>query len=175
LLLLRSLGQEFVPTLDEKDLAIQALRIPSTALTQSLQMQFQVEKTLSAFPEVAFVFSKTGTAEMAADPMPPNASDTFVMLKSPDQWPDPTAPKSALVKRMEEALEKLPGNAYEFTQPVQLRFNELIGIHDQKLELGAHREVLLENPALKHAEAFVRIGRQIQIHAGLVELAGQVN
>ena len=82
-------------------------------------MQFQVEKTLSAFPEVAFVFSKTGTAEMASDPMPPNASDTFVMLKSRDQWPDPTAPKSALVQRMEEALEKVPGNAYEFTQPVQ--------------------------------------------------------
>jgi cobalt-zinc-cadmium resistance protein CzcA len=126
LLLFQSLGQEFVPTLDEQDLAIQALRIPSTALTQSLQMQFQVEKTLSAFPEVAFVFSKTGTAEMASDPMPPNASDTFVILKSRDQWPDPTEPKSALVQRMEEALEKLPGNAYEFTQPVQLRFNELI-------------------------------------------------
>jgi cobalt-zinc-cadmium resistance protein CzcA len=126
LLLFRSLGQEFVPTLDEQDLAIQALRIPSTALTQSLQMQFQVEKTFSAFPEVAFVFSKTGTAEMASDPMPPNASDTFVILKSRDQWLDPTEPKSALGQRMEEALEKLPGNAYEFTQPVQLRFNELI-------------------------------------------------
>jgi len=125
-LLFQSLGQEFVPTLDEQDLAIQALRIPSTALTQSLQMQFQVEKILSAFPEVAFVFSKTGTAEMASDPMPPNASDTFVMLKSRDQWPDPTESKSALVQRMEEVLEQLPGNAYEFTQPVQLRFNELI-------------------------------------------------
>ena len=126
LLLFQSLGQEFVPTLDEQDLAIQALRIPSTALSQSLHMQFQVEKTLSAFPEVAFVFSKTGTAEMASDPMPPNASDTFVILKPHDQWPDPSEPKSALVQRMEEALEALPGNAYEFTQPVQLRFNELI-------------------------------------------------
>jgi len=110
LLLFGRLGQEFVPTLDEQDLAIQALRIPSTALTQSTQMQFQVEKTLSAFPEVAFVFSKTGTAEMASDPMPPNASDTFVILKSRHQWPNPTEPKPALVQRMEEALAALPGN-----------------------------------------------------------------
>jgi cobalt-zinc-cadmium resistance protein CzcA len=126
LLLFGRLGQEFVPTLDEQDLAIQALRIPSTALTQSTQMQFQVEKTLSAFPEVALVFSKTGTAEMASDPMPPNASDTFVILKARDQWPNPTEPKPALVQRMEVALEALPGNSYVFTQPVQLRFNELI-------------------------------------------------
>ena len=125
-LLFGTLGQEFVPTLDEQDLAIQAGRIPSTALTQSLRMQLQVEKTLSAFPEVAFVFSKTGTAEMASDPMPPNFSDTFIILKSRDQWPSPAEPKSALVQRMEEALEQLPGNVYEFTQPIQLRFNELI-------------------------------------------------
>jgi cobalt-zinc-cadmium resistance protein CzcA len=125
-LLFQGLGQEFVPTLDEQDLAMQAARIPSTALTQSLQMQLQVEKALSAFPEVAFVFSKTGTAEVASDPMPPNFSDTFIILKPRDQWPDPTEPKSTLVQRMEEALEQLPGNVYEFTQPIQLRFNELI-------------------------------------------------
>jgi heavy metal efflux system protein len=125
-LLFGTLGQEFVPTLDEQDLAMQAGRIPSTALTQSLQMQFQVEKTLSAFPEVASVFSKTGTAEMASDPMPPNLSDTFIILKPRAQWPNPAEPKSGLVQRMEEALEQLPGNVYEFTQPIQLRFNELI-------------------------------------------------
>ena len=125
-LLFGTLGQEFVPTLDEQDLAIQAGRIPSISVTQSLQMHFQVEKTLSTFPEVAFVFSKTGTAEMASDPMPPNFSDTFMILKPRDQWPNPAEPKSALVQRMEEALEGLPGNVYEFTQPIQLRFNELI-------------------------------------------------
>ena len=125
-LLFGTLGQEFVPTLDEQDLAMQAARIPSTSLTQSLQMQLQVEKVLSVFPEVAFVFSKTGTAEVASDPMPPNFSDTFIILKPRDQWPDPTEPKSAFVQRLEEALETLPGNVYEFTQPVQLRFNELI-------------------------------------------------
>jgi heavy metal efflux system protein len=126
LLLFGRLGQEFIPTLDEQDLAIHALRIPSTSLTQSTQMQQRVEKTISAFPEVGFVFSKTGTAEMAADPMPPNVSDTFVILKPRDQWPDPHEPKSALQQRIEAALERVPGNGYEFTQPIQMRFNQLI-------------------------------------------------
>jgi cobalt-zinc-cadmium resistance protein CzcA len=125
-LLFGTLGQEFVPTLDEQDIAAHAMRIPSTALTQSLRMQSQVEKTLSAFPEVALVFAKTGTAEMASDPMPPNVSDTFIILKPHDQWPQPDEPKSALIQRLEEALEEVPGHNYEFTQPIQMRFNELI-------------------------------------------------
>ena len=125
-LLFGTLGQEFVPTLDEQDIAAHAMRIPSTALTQSLQMQSQVEKTLSAFPEVAFVFAKTGTAEMASDPMPPNVSDTFIILKPRQEWSNPAEPKSALVQRMEAALEEVPGHNYEFTQPIQMRFNELI-------------------------------------------------
>ncbi|CCB86787.1 nickel and cobalt resistance protein CnrA [Parachlamydia acanthamoebae UV-7] len=120
------LGQEFVPTLDEKDLAINVSRIPSTSLTQSTSMQLVVEKTLKSFPEVALVFSKTGTAEMASDPMPPNVSDTFVMLKPRSEWPNPYLSKAALIEKLENALEKLPGNNYEFTQPIELRFNELI-------------------------------------------------
>jgi cobalt-zinc-cadmium resistance protein CzcA len=120
------LGQEFVPTLDEKDIATHAMRIPSTSLTQSTEMQQKVEKTIKQFPEVAFVYSKTGTAEMAADPMPPNVSDTFIILKPQDQWPNPKEPKSKLIERMEQALENRPGNKYEFTQPIQMRFNELI-------------------------------------------------
>jgi heavy metal efflux system protein len=126
LALFRHMGQEFVPTLDEQDIAIHTMRIPSTSLTQSTRMQFRVEQTLKAFPEVALVFAKTGTAEMASDPMPPNVSDTFVMLKPRSKWPNPEEPKSALVERMEEALSKVPGNNYEFTQPIQMRFNELI-------------------------------------------------
>lgn len=126
LVLFQELGQEFVPTLDEKDLALQAVRIPSTSLTQSTEMQFDVERTLSAFPEVSFVFSKTGTAELASDPMPPSASDTFVIFKPRQQWPDPKEPKSSLLERIEGAVMKLPGNNYEFTQPIQMRFNELI-------------------------------------------------
>lgn len=120
------LGQEFVPTLDERDIALHAMRIPSAGLTQSQSMQINVERTVSRFPEVAFVFSKTGTAEMAADPMPPNVSDTFIILKPREEWPEPALAKEALVARIEAAVRRLPGNNFEFTQPIQMRFNELI-------------------------------------------------
>jgi cobalt-zinc-cadmium resistance protein CzcA len=162
ILLFRRLGQEFVPTLDEKDIAMHAMRIPSTGVTQSTEMQKDVERALRQFPEVAFVFSKTGTAEMASDPMPPSVSDTFIILKPQDQWRGP-AELDELIARIEEAghahaqddhghgeeghghaevdtgthkgklikllgleLAKMPGNNYEFTQPIQMRFNELI-------------------------------------------------
>jgi cobalt-zinc-cadmium resistance protein CzcA len=120
------LGQEFVPTLDEKDIVVQPMRVPSTSLTQSTEMQFKVETALLQFPEVSLVYSKTGTAEMASDPMPPNVSDTFVILKPQGLWPNPSEPKISLIDRMETALKKLPGAKYEFTQPIQMRFNELI-------------------------------------------------
>ena len=126
LLLTPFLGQEFVPTLDEKNLAIQALRIPSTSLHQALSMQSQLEKTLTEFPEVNYVFSKTGTAEMATDPMPVNATDTFVMLKPEAEWPASGKSKADLITEIETRLHDLPGSLYEFTQPIQLRFNELI-------------------------------------------------
>ena len=126
LLLFARLGQEFVPTLDEQDVAMHAMRIPSTGITQSTEMQLDVERAVSALPEVALVFSKTGTADVAFDPMPPSVSDTFIILKPRDQWPDPDLPKAELVGRIERAVNELPGNAYEFTQPIQMRFNELI-------------------------------------------------
>jgi cobalt-zinc-cadmium resistance protein CzcA len=126
LLLFARLGQEFVPTLDEQDIAMHAMRIPSTSITQSTAMQFEVERVVSRIPEVQFVFSKTGTAEMASDPMPPNVSDTFIILKPRHEWPDPRLAKSALAERIETAVNALPGNNYEFTQPIQMRFNELI-------------------------------------------------
>lgn len=121
-----SLGQEFIPTLDEQDLAVQALRIPSTSLEQSTRMQEQVETTLAQFDEVSFVYSKTGTAEVASDPMPPNASDSFVILKPKETWKNPSQTKAELIARMEASLQKLVGNNYEFSQPIQMRFNELI-------------------------------------------------
>lgn len=121
-----SLGREFVPTLDEGDLLVQALRVPSTSLEQSQAMQFRVERTLKAMPEVELVFTRTGTAEVASDPMPPSISDTFVMLKPRSEWPNPRLPKAELVERMETDLGKLLGNNYEFTQPIEMRFNELI-------------------------------------------------
>lgn len=120
------LGQEFVPMLDEKDIAMHAIRIPSTSLTQSTEMQLALEKVLHQLPEVAFVFSKTGTAEMASDPMPPNVSDTFIMLKPADKWPNPHMSKEALITKLEKTVNTLPGNKYEFTQPIEMRFNELI-------------------------------------------------
>ena len=120
------IGREFVPTLDEGDLLVQAMRVPSISLEQSQEMQFKVETTISAMPEVALVFTRTGTAEIASDPMPPSASDTFVILKPRADWPDPGLSKAELVERMEGSLGKLLGNNYEFTQPIQMRFNELI-------------------------------------------------
>ncbi len=165
LLLFPRLGQEFVPTLDEQDIAMHAMRIPSTALTQSGRMQIDVERALADFPEVAFVYSKTGTAEMATDPMPPNVSDTFIILKPRAEWRSPaelerriaekaseleklesdhehessehenehehgtprlTGQKAQLQRLIELTVRTLPGNNYEFTQPIQMRFNELI-------------------------------------------------
>ncbi|TKW80127.1 MAG: CusA/CzcA family heavy metal efflux RND transporter [Bradyrhizobium icense] len=120
------LGQEFIPSLDEKNIAMHAIRIPSTGLTQSQTMQLAVEKAVSRLPQVAFVFSKTGTADMAGDPMPPNASDTFIILKPREAWPDPSLGKEALIDEIAKAVNRLPGNAYEFTQPIQMRFNELL-------------------------------------------------
>ena len=121
-----TLGAEFIPQLDEGDIALHALRIPGTGLEQSIALQEILEEKIKAFPEVETVFAKIGTPEVATDPMPPNVADNFVMLKPRDQWPDPSRSKAELVSAMEEALETLPGNNYEFTQPIQMRFNELI-------------------------------------------------
>ncbi len=121
-----TLGQEFLPQLDEGNILVQAVRIPGTSVDQSQVMQFQVEKALAKAPEVRFAFSRTGTSEIASDPMPPNATDTFVILKPKKEWPDPGLSKEELVERLEKRLSTLPGNAYEITQPIQMRFNELI-------------------------------------------------
>lgn len=120
------LGSEFIPTLDEGNLAMHAMRIPSVGISQSTSMQLEVEKAALRVPEVQVVFSKTGTAEMASDPMPPNVSDTFIMLKPQDQWPDPDATKDQVIEKVFDQVSALPGNNYEFSQPIQMRFNELI-------------------------------------------------
>ncbi|WP_050478416.1 CusA/CzcA family heavy metal efflux RND transporter [Herbaspirillum rhizosphaerae] len=121
------LGSEFVPILNEGDLAIQALRIPGTSLTQSVEMQQQLERTLKdKFPEIERVFARTGTAEVASDPMPPNISDGYIMLKPQDEWPKPRKTQAQLQDAIQDAVAALPGNSYEFSQPIQLRFNELI-------------------------------------------------
>jgi cobalt-zinc-cadmium resistance protein CzcA len=121
------LGSEFVPNLNEGDFAIQALRIPGTSLTQSVAMQQQIERTLKVkFPEIDRVFARTGTAEVASDPMPPNISDGYIMLKPQEQWPEPRKTRDELLAAVQKEVAKLPGNNYEFSQPIQLRFNELI-------------------------------------------------
>lgn len=121
-----TLGSEFIPQLNEGDLAIHALRIPGTSLTQSVKMQEQLEDKLSTFEEVDKVFARIGTAEVATDPMPPNIADNVVILKPRSQWPNPDKTQAELVKQIKTALETIPGNNYEFTQPIQMRFNELI-------------------------------------------------
>ncbi|MBT2152298.1 CusA/CzcA family heavy metal efflux RND transporter, partial [Pseudoalteromonas tetraodonis] len=122
----KNMGAEFLPQLDEGDIAMHALRITGTGIEQSVQMQKQLEQALLAQPEIANVFSKIGTADVASDPMPPNVADTFLMLKPQKQWPDPSLSKDALVQKIRHRVNEVPGNNYEFTQPIEMRFNELI-------------------------------------------------
>jgi len=121
-----TLGSEFIPQLDEGDIALHALRIPGTGLEQAVAMQSLLEQRIKQFPEVDKVFAKLGTAEVATDPMPPSVADNFVMLKPRDQWPNPNRSKADLVEELEAAVKQIPGNNYEFTQPIEMRFNELI-------------------------------------------------
>ena len=121
-----SLGREFMPTLDEGNLAMQALRVPSTSLEQSLSMQLALEKALANEPEVKTIFSRTGTAEAAIDPMPTNISDSVIVLHPRAEWPDGSLDKEALIQRFESLVSDQIGNAFEFSQPIELRFNELI-------------------------------------------------
>ena len=118
-LLATKLGSEFLPTLDEKDLAVHALRIPGTSLKQAIKMQHAVEEKVNEFPEVDYVFAKIGTAEIATDPMPPSVADVFIIIKPRSQWPDPRLAKSHFIESLEQKLAEVPGNKYEITQPVK--------------------------------------------------------
>ena len=120
------LGSEFIPNLDEGDIALHALRIPGTSLTQAVDMQSALETRIKRFPEVDQVFAKIGTADVATDPVPPSVADTFVIMKPRSQWPDRRKPKAQLVAEMNKAVNEVPGSRYEFIQPIQMRFNELI-------------------------------------------------
>ena len=120
------MGAEFIPSLDEGDVSFEAIRIPGTSLTQSVEMQAMVEKRLGKIPEVKEAFARTGTAEVATDPMPPSGSDGYVMLKPRKEWPDPDRPKAAVVSDVQQAAEDVPGNVYGFSQPIQQRMNETV-------------------------------------------------
>jgi len=125
-LLATRLGSEFVPSLNEGDIALHAIRIPGTSLTTAIEMQNELEEKIKTFAEVERVFSKIGTAEIATDPMPPSVADIFIILKDQDAWEGPYKTKAELIAAMEQAVNTVPGNNYEFTQPIQMRFNELI-------------------------------------------------
>jgi cobalt-zinc-cadmium resistance protein CzcA len=120
------LGAEFVPNLDEGDIAMHALRIPGTSLDQAVRLQTRLEAEVKKLPEVERVFSKIGTGEVATDPMPPNVADTFIIMKPREEWPDPRKPKLQFVSELEALVAPVPGNRYEFLQPIQMRFNELL-------------------------------------------------
>ncbi|MEQ8408454.1 MAG: CusA/CzcA family heavy metal efflux RND transporter [Gammaproteobacteria bacterium] len=151
--LFTNLGSEFVPNLDEGDVAMHALRIPGTSLEQAIDLQLILEEEVRTLPEVERVFSKIGSAEVATDPMPPSVADTFIILKPREEWPDPGKPKSQFIAELEERVTHVPGNRYEFLQPIQMRFNELLaGVRtelavkvfgddfDQLIELGGQLE-----------------------------------
>lgn len=142
-----TLGSEFIPQLKEGDIALHAMRTPGTGIEQAVAMQTQLEKEIRLIPEVKTVFSKIGTAEVATDPMPPNVADTFVMLKPKEQWPNPSLTQNQVSEKIEQAIAHLPGNNYEFTQPIQMRFNELIsGVRsDLAIKIyGDDLEILLQ-------------------------------
>lgn len=164
-LLATRLGSEFVPNLDEGDVAMHAMRIPGTSLTQSVQMQTLIENRLVQFPEVSKVFSKIGTPEVASDPMPPSVADTFIMMKPRKDWPDPRKPRAVLLAELEQAVEQLPGNNYEFTQPIQMRTNELIS------GVRADVAVMVYGDDL---DALLSVGRRIASVAGNVPGAADV-
>jgi cobalt-zinc-cadmium resistance protein CzcA len=120
------MGGEFIPSLDEGDATIEAVRIPGTSLTQSVDMQLRLENAVKQIPEVATIFSKLGTAEVANDPMPPSAGDTYVMFKPREQWPDPAKSKAEVIGELEHTANSIPGTTYGMSQPIQMRFNELV-------------------------------------------------
>lgn len=160
------MGSEFVPNLDEGDIALHALRIPGTSLSQAVQMQTALEARIKQFPEVERVVAKIGTAKVATDPMPPSVADTFVMLKDRKDWPDPRKPKTELIREMQAAVARIPGNNYEFTQPIQMRFNELLS--------GVRADVAVKVFG-DDLDTLLEVGQQIETIAAGVEGAQDVS
>lgn len=152
-LLASRMGTEFIPSLDEGDVAMHALRVPGTGLSQAVDMQNSLEDALKVLPEVDRVFSKIGTGEVANDPMPPSVADTFLMIKPRDEWPDPQKPKEQFIAELERAALKVPGNKYEITQPIEMRFNELIAGVRSELAVKVYGDDL---------DVLVNLGEQIE-------------
>lgn len=153
------MGSEFIPQLNEGDIALHALRSIGTSLEQSIKMQGLLEKRLKEFPQVDKVFAKLGTPEVATDPMPPNVADTFLILKPRSEWPQPELPKSELLAQIEAVVKQLPGNNYEFTQPIEMRFNELISGVRADLGIKVYGDDL--DLLKQNAEAVLAVVQQI--------------
>ncbi|MFO7324523.1 MAG: CusA/CzcA family heavy metal efflux RND transporter [Pseudomonadota bacterium] len=164
-LLAGRLGTEFIPDLDEGDIALHALRIPGTSLTQSITMQRQLEQHIARLPEVEQVISKIGTPEVATDPMPPSVADTFILLKDRDDWPDPRKPRARLVADLQQLVSRVPGNNYEFTQPVKMRMNELIAGVRAEVAIRVHGDDL---------EELLRLGEEVEHIAAGIDGAADV-
>ncbi len=164
-LLITRMGSEFVTSLDEEDIALHAIRIPGTSLTTSIEMQNELEDTIKTFPEVERVFTKIGTAEIATDPQPPNLADVFIILKPKSEWPGPHHTKAELITAMEQAVRKVPGNNYEFTQPIQMRFNELLS--------GVRADVAIKVFG-DDLDTLLIVGEQIKVILGTVPGAADV-
>ncbi|GAB3546286.1 hypothetical protein GCM10027343_23810 [Noviherbaspirillum agri] len=165
-LLATRMGSEFVPSLNEGDFAIQALRIPGTSLSQSVAMQQQLERTLvKQHPEIERIFARTGTAEIAADPMPPNISDGYIMLKPQEQWPEPKKTRDELLAAVQQTISRIPGSNYEFSQPIQLRFNELIsGVRsDVAVKLFGDDMDVLNDTAAKISSVLGRVSGAAEV------------
>ncbi|MEE4151106.1 CusA/CzcA family heavy metal efflux RND transporter [Pseudomonas viridiflava] len=162
------MGSEFIPSLSEGDFALQALRVPGTSLTQSVDMQQRLEKAvIEKMPEVERMFARTGTAEIAADPMPPNISDSYVMLKPQSEWPDPDKSRETLIAELQKAAASVPGSNYELSQPIQLRFNELVsGVRsDVAVKVFGDDMTVLNQTAAKIAAAMQKVPGASEVKA----------
>ena len=159
------LGTEFVPQLDEGDIAMHAMRIPGTGLQQAVLMQNTLEDELKKLPEVSHIFTKIGTPDVATDPMPPSVADVFIMMKERDEWPNPRKSKASLVRELEETAQQVPGNNYEFTQPIQMRFNELISGVRSDLAVKLYGDDL---------DMLIEVAERIEAELGLIPGAADV-
>jgi cobalt-zinc-cadmium resistance protein CzcA len=161
-----SLGRVFIPTLDEINVDLASVRIPSISMEQSKDLDFKVERTLLALPEVSLVFSKAGTANLVFDAMPPNASDNYIMLKPKGEWPGEVRTKEDVLKRIQEATAPIVGNFYEMTQPIQMRFNELISGARSDVTVGVYGDDLnsMDTTAKRIAAVVAKVRGAADIH-----------
>jgi cobalt-zinc-cadmium resistance protein CzcA len=154
------MGREFVPSLDEGDIAIHTLRIPETSLSQAIEIQSIVSKTiLENFPQVETITGRIGTSEIATEPHPPSIGDKTIILKPRSMWPDPNLPKVELVEQIEKAVNKLPGSNFEFSQPIRMRFNHLLAgvLSDVAVKVFGDDMSVMLNKAEEISEALKQI------------------